>query len=36
MEKNYWANIAYLKEKIDAGGELVVTQLFYDVDIFFK
>lgn len=36
MEKNYWANIDYLKQKIDAGGELIVTQLFYDVDIFLK
>lgn len=36
MEKNYWENINYLKAKIDAGGEMVVTQLFYDTDIFFK
>jgi len=36
MEKNYWDNIKYLKQKIEAGGQLIVTQLFYDVDIFFK
>lgn len=36
MEKNYWSNIEYLKQKIEAGGELIITQLFYDVDIFFK
>lgn len=36
MEKNYWSDIQYLKEKLDAGADFVVTQLFYDVDIFIK
>jgi len=36
MEKNYRADIAYLKEKIDAGAQFVVTQLFYDVSAFTK
>lgn len=36
MEKNYWADIAYLKQKIDAGGDLIITQLFYDVSLFTK
>ena len=36
MEQNYWKNIAYLKEKVDAGAGLVITQLFYDCDIFLK
>ncbi|PSC68978.1 5,10-methylenetetrahydrofolate reductase [Micractinium conductrix] len=36
MEKNYWVDIDYLKQKIDAGADFVVTQLFYDVDRYFK
>jgi len=36
MEKAYWSDIEYLKKKVDAGGEFIVTQLFYDVDKFIK
>lgn len=36
MKKNYWGDINYLKEKMDAGGEFIVTQLFYDADKFLQ
>ncbi|GIL46045.1 hypothetical protein Vafri_3133 [Volvox africanus] len=36
MQKNYWGDIAYLKQKVDAGGELIITQLFYDAEVFIK
>lgn len=36
MRKRYWQDIDYLKQKVEAGADFIITQLFYSVDRFLQ
>lgn len=36
QDKDYWDDLDYLKKKIEAGGDMVITQLFFDPQLFLQ